>query len=135
MPFKSIFPNLNVEVLLCLLILEPRKQHKTTPNVRKLLTTRKTFTNLLDEAGYASDIYREAAVKQGRYPSRTFCSVCGYWGKYGCTRCGERYCSETCGDTHRGPNFSKYADSRDEMHEILLNAEGNYSLIPELCVF
>jgi len=84
------------------LTIAPRKQHKLTPNVRKLLTTRKTFTNLLDEAGFAADVYREAAVKGGRYPSRTFCSVCGYWGKYGCMKCGDRYCSEACAETHRG---------------------------------
>ena len=127
---------LQIEVLL---ILEPRKQHKITPNVRKLLTTRKTFTNLLDEAGFAADVYRDAAVKQGRYPSRTFCSVCGYWGKYGCTRCGERYCSETCGDTHRGtqPFCKSLLISRNEMHEVLLRPrrEVFYQMIPELFEF
>jgi len=85
-----------------LLILAIRKQHKTTPNVRKLLTTRKTLTNLLDEAGWAADVYRDASVKAGRYPTRTFCSVCGYWGRYGCSRCGERHCGEACAETHRG---------------------------------
>lgn len=79
-----------------------RKQHKTTPNVRKLLATRKTLTNLLDEAGHAAEMYREAAVKPGPYPPRVFCSVCGYWGQYGCMRCGERYCGEACAETHRG---------------------------------
>ena len=86
----------------CELMVATRKPHKLTPNVRKLLTTRKTFTNLLDEAGFAADVYREAAVKGGRYPSRTFCSVCGYWGRYGCMKCGDRYCGEVCAETHRG---------------------------------
>jgi zinc finger HIT domain-containing protein 1 len=80
----------------------PRKQHKTTSNVRKLLATRKTLTNLLDEAGLAGEVYHGASVKTGLYPSRTFCSVCGYWGKYGCMKCGDRYCGEACGETHRG---------------------------------
>jgi zinc finger HIT domain-containing protein 1 len=84
-----------------------RKPHKLTPNVRKLLTTRKTLTNLLDEAGFAADLYREAAVKGGRYPSRTFCSVCGYWGRYGCMKCGDRYCGEVCAETHRGLSLSQ----------------------------
>ena len=79
-----------------------RKPHKTTSNVRKLLTTKKTLNNLLDEAGLAAEVYKDAAVKSGPYPSRTFCSVCGYWGRYGCSKCGERYCGEVCGDTHRG---------------------------------
>ena len=86
------------------LMIAPRKQHKLTPNVRKLLTTRKTLTNLLDEAGFAADVYRDAAVKPGVYPPRTFCSVCGYWGKYGCMKCGDRYCGEACAETHRGTN-------------------------------
>ena len=90
------------------LIIAPRKQHKITPNVRKLLTTRKTLTNLLDEAGFAADVYRDAAVKPGVYPSRTFCSVCGYWGKYGCMKCGDRYCGEACAETHRGINPREY---------------------------
>jgi HIT zinc finger len=132
MPFKSTFPNQRVLSLripirvgnpvslyppipisskLCPcgvsgVTIAPRKQHKTTPNVRKLLATRKTLTNLLDEAGFAADVYRDAGVKQGRYPSRTFCSVCGYWGKYGCMKCGERYCDEKCAETHRGNIFS-----------------------------
>jgi zinc finger HIT domain-containing protein 1 len=90
------------------LIIAPRKQHKITPNVRKLLTTRKTLTNLLDEAGFAADVYRDAAVKPGVYPSRTFCSVCGYWGKYGCMKCGDRYCGEACAETHRGTDPREY---------------------------
>lgn len=99
----SRFPVSHTLHCLCgLLMVAPRRQHKTTPNVRKLLATRKTLTNLLDEAGIAADVYREAGVRQGRYPSRTFCSVCGYWGKYGCMKCGERYCGEVCAETHRG---------------------------------
>jgi len=89
------------------LMVASRKPHKLTPNVRKLLTTRKTFTNLLDEAGFAADVYREAAVKGGRYPSRTFCSVCGYWGRYGCMKCGDRYCGEVCAETHRGQSLAQ----------------------------
>jgi len=81
---------------------DTRKQHKLTPNVRKLLTTRKTLTNLLDEAGFAAEVYKDPGVKPGQYPSRTFCSVCGYWGRYGCMKCGDRYCGEACAETHRG---------------------------------
>jgi zinc finger HIT domain-containing protein 1 len=84
------------------LTLVPPKHHKLTPNVRKLLATRKTLTNLLDEAGYAADMYRDAAVKPGKYQRRSFCTVCGYWGLYRCAKCGDRYCSETCMETHRG---------------------------------
>src|SRR5271156_1636958 len=98
-----------------------RKQHKTTPNVRKLLTTKKTLNNLLDEAGLAAEVYKEAGVKPGPYPSRTFCSVCGYWGRYGCSKCGERYCGEICGDTHRGLFLMlSSANDRNEMHEVFL---------------
>jgi zinc finger HIT domain-containing protein 1 len=84
------------------LMTDSHKPHKLTMNVRKLLTTRKTLTNLLDEAKVAADIYRNAAVEQGPYPTRTFCSVCGYWGKYMCMQCGERYCGQGCLVTHQG---------------------------------
>jgi hypothetical protein len=111
--------------LIWLMIATIRKQHKTTPNVRKLLTTRKTLTNLLDEAGGAADVYRDAAVKPGRYPSRTFCSVCGYWGRYRCTRCGEQYCGEGCAETHRGwPISTIFADLKKRDAWSIFNTGG-----------
>jgi len=32
---------------------------------------------------------------------RPFCSVCGYLGDYSCTRCGARFCSLRCNESHQ----------------------------------
>jgi hypothetical protein len=31
--------------------------------------------------------------EDARYPVRIFCSVCGYWGKVRCAKCGTRVCA------------------------------------------
>ncbi|KAF2723491.1 hypothetical protein K431DRAFT_23249 [Polychaeton citri CBS 116435] len=33
-------------------------------------------------------------------PPRTFCEMCGYWGRMKCLKCGNRYCSVRCKDVH-----------------------------------
>ena len=58
------------------------------------------FTGYLDCANYKSD----------GLPSLPFCSVCKYWGKYTCTRCGTRYCSMQCGEVHRETMCMKFAE-------------------------
>ncbi|EPQ31855.1 uncharacterized protein PFL1_00054 [Pseudozyma flocculosa PF-1] len=77
--------------------------------VKRILSTRKGFNAMLEEAtattaaGDASSSgpnYLSAAARPSRYPSRPLCSICGYWGSVACTRCGERYCSRSCGQTH-----------------------------------
>lgn len=42
-----------------------------------------------------------ASVGLSSVPSRQFCMVCGYEGKYTCTKCGTRYCSSKCGHHHQ----------------------------------
>jgi zinc finger HIT domain-containing protein 1 len=51
--------------------------------------------------------YLEARAKWGdgggeeaRYPPRTFCAVCGYWGRVKCMRCGTRCCALDCLTLH-----------------------------------
>lgn len=51
--------------------------------------------------------YEAAAAKplepSKRMPARRFCSICGYWGKVRCKRCGERTCGlKECYATHEG---------------------------------
>ena len=36
-----------------------------------------------------------------RYPVRVFCSICGYWGKVKCVKCGTRVCALECMESHR----------------------------------
>jgi hypothetical protein len=49
----------------------------------------------------ASEHYVAAAAGRPQQPARPFCSICGYKGPYSCTRCGARYCSMKCRDTHK----------------------------------
>lgn len=44
-----------------------------------------------------------ARPMETRMPVRHFCSVCGYWGKVRCKRCGERTCGlMECWKGHEG---------------------------------
>ena len=43
-----------------------------------------------------------------RTPVRTFCEVCGYWGRVRCTKCGVRVCALECLKTHQEECFTRY---------------------------
>ncbi|SPN96975.1 uncharacterized protein DNG_00495 [Cephalotrichum gorgonifer] len=43
-----------------------------------------------------------------RYPVRVFCSVCGYWGRVKCVKCGTRVCALDCLDLHREGCVTRY---------------------------
>ncbi|KAJ8104162.1 hypothetical protein POJ06DRAFT_243764 [Lipomyces tetrasporus] len=72
-----------------------------TPAVRRILASKKNISNLFDEDETGTREFYSAAVEPSRYPTRHLCSVCGYWGSITCIRCGARYCSLACEDTHR----------------------------------
>lgn len=40
---------------------------------------------------------------------RPFCSVCGYYGVYTCTRCGSRFCSIRCNESHKETRCMKFS--------------------------
>jgi zinc finger HIT domain-containing protein 1 len=44
----------------------------------------------------------------GRYPTRKFCVVCGYWGRVRCMKCGTRVCALECLETHREECVTRY---------------------------
>ncbi|KAF4587666.1 HIT zinc finger family protein [Ophiocordyceps camponoti-floridani] len=44
----------------------------------------------------------------GRYPVRTFCEVCGYWGRVRCIKCGARVCALDCLEAHREGCVTRY---------------------------
>lgn len=72
----------------------------TSQQVRKILMSRRTLANHLDEAPDAG-VWQQLAVRRStRSAPRRFCSVCGDWGKYACMKCGQHYCSQNCGGTH-----------------------------------
>ncbi|KAJ4397156.1 hypothetical protein N0V93_001380 [Gnomoniopsis smithogilvyi] len=45
---------------------------------------------------------------EGRYPVRSFCEVCGYWGRVRCMKCGTRVCALDCLDVHREECITRY---------------------------
>ncbi|KAI1436695.1 hypothetical protein GGR50DRAFT_649099 [Xylaria sp. CBS 124048] len=42
------------------------------------------------------------------YPVRSFCAVCGYWGRVRCMKCGTRVCALDCLDIHREECITRY---------------------------
>lgn len=73
----------------------------STPSTRKILASRKTLLNLRDDdPASAKDIVDVLSVPP-RYPITHLCSMCGFESKYLCPRCGLRYCSMACDNTHK----------------------------------
>ncbi|CAB60106.1 Swr1 complex histone chaperone module subunit Vps71 [Schizosaccharomyces pombe] len=74
-------------------------QRRVLPiSVRRILSSRKTFVNYLDET--PNSRYNTCVAKPSYKPPRKFCNVCGYWGKYACQNCGTSYCSKGCEVIH-----------------------------------
>ncbi|KAK3941583.1 hypothetical protein QBC46DRAFT_353226 [Diplogelasinospora grovesii] len=46
--------------------------------------------------------------EERKYPARTFCDVCGYWGRVRCIKCGARVCALDCLDVHREECITRY---------------------------
>ena len=45
--------------------------------------------------------YASISAPPSTKPARHFCSVCGYFGNYTCTRCGMRFCCIKCNKNHK----------------------------------
>lgn len=43
-----------------------------------------------------------------RKPSRSFCEICGYWGRVKCMKCGTRVCALECLKTHQEDCYTRY---------------------------
>ncbi|CAG8627348.1 12230_t:CDS:2 [Funneliformis caledonium] len=52
--------------------------------------------------------YLTAGAKPSRFPPRKFCSVCGFISAYACKKCGMKYCSLRCKETHEETRCMKY---------------------------
>ncbi|KAF9963485.1 hypothetical protein BGZ70_007386 [Mortierella alpina] len=77
----------------------------TAVHTRRPVLSRKPLHMLLEESGiadYGPSVPSYLTVNMGpsRYPDRQFCSVCGWKGKYRCSKCGMRYCDLRCLKTH-----------------------------------
>lgn len=54
--------------------------------------------------------YHTIAAKASVFPARQcFCSVCGYIGHYSCTRCGSKFCSIKCNESHKETRCFKFS--------------------------
>lgn len=54
--------------------------------------------------------YHTIAAKPSVFPARQcFCSVCGYRGSYSCTRCGSKFCSIKCNESHKETRCFKFS--------------------------
>ncbi|TFK49909.1 hypothetical protein OE88DRAFT_1713113 [Heliocybe sulcata] len=79
------------------------RQKKSSMNVRTAILYRKNLATLIQESGIAESsgpTYLTAAVPPPKEPPRLICSVCSYWGKYKCKRCGMPYCDLNCEAVH-----------------------------------
>lgn len=84
-----------------------------TPATRKILTSRKTINNYMDE-----DVEHAKIVKSdGLYsniddelslPGKKLCSICGSNAPNRCVRCGARFCSVKCLTIHKEARCSGY---------------------------
>lgn len=72
-----------------------------TPATRKILASRKTLANLIDDDPAGAQALSELCTGPSKYPLKHLCNICGFKGKYSCMRCGLRYCSLKCDYTHK----------------------------------
>ncbi|KAA8909628.1 hypothetical protein TRICI_004463 [Trichomonascus ciferrii] len=77
-------------------------------NSRRILASRKTLANHLDDDTNSARTYLNAVAPPPTYPPRKLCSICGYWGKICCIKCGARYCGAHCEATHKETRCQKY---------------------------
>ncbi|KAJ4130774.1 hypothetical protein NW768_006312 [Fusarium equiseti] len=53
--------------------------------------------------------YGEATgTRDMKYPVRSFCEVCGYWGRVRCMKCGTRVCALDCLEAHKEECVTRY---------------------------
>jgi HIT zinc finger len=53
--------------------------------------------------------YLSIAALPSKSATRHFCSVCGYFGTYTCTRCGCRFCCTKCLASHKETRCLKFS--------------------------
>lgn len=73
----------------------------STPATRKILASRKTLSNLMDDDPQGARMLSDLIVAPSKYPVKNLCNICGFHGKYSCVKCGLKYCSLACDLTHK----------------------------------
>ncbi|ODV97488.1 hypothetical protein PACTADRAFT_47399 [Pachysolen tannophilus NRRL Y-2460] len=87
----------------------------STPNTKRILSSKKNLNNYLDEDTsnilkiWANLETRDNTNQINAVPELKTCSICGNNSSYTCVRCGTRFCSIKCGDTHNETRCSNYA--------------------------
>jgi zinc finger HIT domain-containing protein 1 len=74
----------------------------------KLKAKPKTLEQLLAEDSAPPPNYRSAAARPSCRPPRRFCASCGFPAPYTCVRCGTRFCSLACDETHQATRCLKF---------------------------
>ncbi|KAI8062580.1 zinc finger HIT domain-containing protein 1 [Gongronella butleri] len=90
----------------------PRKA-RSKLNRSSVYSAKTNLNVLLEDAhleGLPLDVptYHSCQADASQYPPRHFCSVCGYTSAYKCLRCGMKYCSVRCLETHRDTRCLKW---------------------------
>ncbi|CCH43039.1 Vacuolar protein sorting-associated protein [Wickerhamomyces ciferrii] len=87
------------------------KQGSTT-QIKKILASRKTLTNYLDEDDKTTSILFNLVSKkknlQFLVPNKKLCSICGDNSPGSCVRCNSRVCSVKCSTVHNETRCSNY---------------------------
>jgi len=52
--------------------------------------------------------YFSVQAEPSLFPPRHFCSVCGFFSNYTCTKCGSRFCCVRCKNTHEESRCLKF---------------------------
>lgn len=72
------------------------------------LPTQEEMQVLLDAPPLTYNAARSAPVPASAPPARTFCEICGYWGRVKCLKCGARTCSVDCESVHVADRCLKF---------------------------
>lgn len=90
-----------------------RVKQGQTPATKKILASRKTINNYMDD-----DIVHAKIIKEGKIypkmdathalPGKKLCSICGSDSPNRCVRCGTRYCGVKCLTIHKETRCSGY---------------------------
>lgn len=72
------------------------------------LPTQEEMQTLLDAPPLTYNAARSAPASASAPPARTFCEICGYWGRVKCLKCGARTCSVDCESVHVADRCLKF---------------------------
>lgn len=81
-------------------------KNTSSTNLKSVASTGSmAYTDSVDEVNYYT-----IAARPSAFPARQcFCSVCGFIGHYSCTRCGSKFCSIKCNESHKETRCFKFS--------------------------